>query len=389
MQNKKIDKRIWVIFIIIFVNLLGFGIILPLLPYFAESLGASPIMIGFLFAAYSLFQFLATPFLGELSDKIGRRPVLLFSLLGTAISFLLLGVAKTLPILFLARVIDGISGGNISTAQAYVADITDKETRTQGMGILAAAFGLGFILGPAIGGILSRFGYSVPAYVAAGVSLIALLLTYFYLPESRNTSILAKKRKLFFDIHDFYDAVTHPKVGSSMSIYFLLMLAFASMQGTFALFAEHTLSLTAQTIGILFGYLGFVGIIIQLFLLKKLLKRFPEQFLISTGIIFMSVALGVMAFSQNIFHLIVAITLLALGNSVTNPILTGLVSKLSDENEQGTALGIFQSLASIGRLIGPIAGTFLFSQFGVKAPYLAGSFLLLGAAGISWKKLNR
>lgn len=383
------DRRIWIIFTIIFVNLLGFGIILPLMPYYAESLGASTITIGLLFAAYSLFQFLSAPILGELSDKIGRRPILLFSLLGTVISFLLLGVAQTIPILFLARIVDGLSGGNISTAQAYVADITTKQNRTQGMSILAAAFGLGFILGPSVGGLLSRFGYSVPAYVAAAVSAIALILTYFYLPETANKQTAAKKRKLFFSMKDFIDALTHPKVGSVMTVYFLLMLAFASMQGTFALFAEHSLSLKADTIGLLFVYLGVVGIAIQLFFLKKLTKRFDETLLVIIGVLLMAGAFGLMTAARDTIHLFIAITGLAIGNSVTNPILTGLVSKLSDEEEQGSALGIFQSLASIGRLIGPLAGTFLFSTYGAKAPFLTSAFILLGAAGVGWNSLRK
>lgn len=383
------DRRIWIIFTIIFVNLLGFGIILPLMPYYAESLGASTLTIGLLFAAYSLFQFLSAPILGELSDKIGRRPILLFSLLGTVVSFALLGVAHSIPILFLARIVDGLSGGNISTAQAYVADITTKQNRTQGMSILAAAFGLGFILGPSVGGLLSRFGYAVPAFVAAAIAFISLVLTYFYLPETSNKQTSSKKRKLYFSLTDFIDALTHPKVGSVMTVYFLLMLAFASMQGTFALFAEHTLSLKADTIGLLFGYLGVIGIIIQLFLLKKLTSRFNEGFLAIVGVSIMAIAFGLMTFARDIAHLIIAITGLAVGNSITNPVLTGLVSKLSDQEEQGSALGMFQSLASIGRLIGPVAGTFLFSTYGAQAPFFAGSLLLVGAAGIGFRSLRK
>lgn len=159
--------------------MLGFGIILPLLPYYVESFGSGPITIGLLAAAYSLFQLLSAPILGELSDKFGRRPILLFSIGGTALSFGLLGFANSIPLLFLSRIIDGASGGNISTAQAYIADITSKENRTQGMGIMMAAFSLGFILGPAMGGLLSVYGYAVPALVAGAVALVATILTYF------------------------------------------------------------------------------------------------------------------------------------------------------------------------------------------------------------------
>ncbi len=195
------DKRIWIIFLIVFVNLLGFGIILPLLPYYAQSFGGGALTIGFLSAAYSLFQLLTAPILGELSDKIGRRPILIFSLIGTTISFFLLGIANTILMLFISRIVSGIAGGNISAAQAYVADITSKENRTEGMGIMMAAFSLGFIIGPALGGILSEYGYSVPAFVASGVSLVATLLTIFLLPESLHPekkvqTLLKKGRKI-------------------------------------------------------------------------------------------------------------------------------------------------------------------------------------------------
>lgn len=386
------DRRMWIIFLIVFVNLLGFGIILPLMPYYVESFGAGAITIGLLSASYSLFQFLSAPILGELSDKIGRRPVLLFSLAGTALSFLLLGVANTLPLLFAARIIDGLSGGNISTAQAYIADITSKENRTQGMGILMAAFSLGFILGPALGGILSQFGYGVPALVAAAVSLLATVLTFFFLPESRdfskNKAALAKNKKKFFSPKEFYQVLTHPEVGLIVTLSFLVMLAFSLMEGTFALFTEHTIHSTAQQNGYLFAYLGLIGIIIQLFLLRRILAKAAEHTVATVGIFCMMISLGLIAISGSIVGIFVAITFLAFGNSVANPVLSGLVSKLSPEDEQGNILGITQSAASIARLIGPILGTSIYAALGSRMPYVFSCGLLLITGLISARYLR-
>lgn len=333
---EKQDKRLWIIFLIIFVNLMGFGIILPLLPYYVESFGAGPIAIGLVSASYSLFQLVSAPILGELSDKVGRRPVLLFSIAGTAISFFVLGAARSLPVLFLARIIDGASGGNISTAQAYIADITSKEDRTKSMGIIMAAFSLGFVLGPAAGGLLSTYGYSVPAYVAGFLAAVATILTFFLLPESltQKGSVDRSKFKRIFRLRDFIDAVTHPEVGLLLTISFMMIFAFSLMQGTFALFSEHALNLSAKTNGFIFAYIGIIGIFLQVFLLKKILKLWSEHLVTIISIFSMAVALGLIALSNNLYLLFIAVTLLAFGNNISGPVLSGLVSKQTPNNEQ-------------------------------------------------------
>jgi DHA1 family tetracycline resistance protein-like MFS transporter len=385
------DKRMWIIFLIIFINMFGFGIILPLLPYYVESFGAGPITIGLISAVYSLFQLISAPILGELSDKFGRRPVLLFSIGGTALSFGILGIANSIPLLFLSRVIDGASGGNISTAQAYIADITSKENRTQGMGMMMAAFSLGFILGPALGGILSVYGYAVPAFVAGVVALIATILTYFFLPESLKANVasktVAKKRRKIFSLQDFYDALTHPEVGLFLSISFMTMFAFSLMQGTFALFSEHSLHLTAKDNGYIFAYLGFVGIMMQMFFLKRLLRWIPERKAIFVSIISMAIALGLIAFSANMILLFVAVTLLAFSNSISGPVLAGLISKKTPDHEQGNIAGMSQSVGSMSRLLGPVMGTFIYSQLGLRAPFLLATVVLGMTALFSIKHL--
>jgi len=374
------NSRLFIIFLIIFVNLLGFGIILPLMPYYVESLGAGPITLGLLLASYSLFQFISAPILGELSDKIGRRPILLFSIGGTVLSFLLLGIANTIPLLFLARIIDGLSGGNISTAQAYIADITTKENRTAGMGVIGAAFGLGFIIGPALGGFLSQWGYGVPAFVAAGVALIATILTYFYLPESRVVTAQVMKKKKWFNPHDFYDALTHPKIGLILGVSTVLTFSFTILEGLFALFTQTKFFLTAQQNGYIFAYIGVIAVIMQMAVLKPLMKKVREETLASIGIISMACALTGVALSPNIGILMIAVTLLATSQGLINPIFAGLVSKNSSDSEQGSILGISQALGSLARLFGPIVGVLIFSQIGISAPYIfSGMICLLSA----------
>lgn len=386
------DRRMWIIFLIIFINMLGFGIILPLLPYYVQSLKAGPMTVGLIMATYSLFQLLSAPILGELSDKYGRRPILLFSIGGTALSFGLLGVATTLPMLFLSRIIDGASGGNIATAQAYIADITTKEERTQSMGMMMSAFSLGFIIGPAVGGLLSVYGYSVPALVAGAVALIATILTYFYLPESlkpsKEVTDAPRKPLIIFNIRDFYDAVTHPAVGLLLTISFLMMFAFSLMQGTFALFTEHSLHLTAKANGILFAYLGFIGILIQLVFLKKFLRIFSERTAIVIALLSMGLSLLLIAYSGSIFALYIAVTFLAFGNGIAGPVIMGLTSKLTPDHEQGNVAGMNQSVGSMARLVGPVAGTFLYSTLTVRSPYLIATAILFGTAFVAYKKLK-
>lgn len=386
-----LDRRAWIIFLIVFVDLLGFGIILPLLPYYVESLGAGALAVGLLLSAYSFFQLIAAPVLGELSDRFGRRPVLVYSLAGTAISFVLMGVARSLPILFLARIIDGASGGNISTAQAYMADITSKEQRTQGMGLLAAAFSLGFILGPAIGGLLATYGYAVPALVAGAVSTLALVLTIFFLPETHKPLTILpsqKKRRAIFNLRDFYDVVMLPKVGLVVLVAFGVMFAFALMQSTFALLTIEVLDFTPEKNGLFFTYVGIIGIVVQMFLLKRITTRFTDRQVATIGMICMAIGLGVMGFASHIGLFLVAATFLAFGNGIANPVLTSLISKFSPKDEQGNIMGIYQSTGSIARLIGPALGGFIFTAIGARSPYVFATFILFLTAGVTYRYLH-
>src|SRR5579859_974788 len=352
----KKDRRLWIIFLIVFVNFLGYGIVFPLLPYYAEHLGASPIIIGAILAAYSICQFLSTPILGDLSDKIGRRPVLIFSLAGTVLSFFLLGIANTVWLVFVARIIDGLSGGNVSTAQAYIADITDRKDRTQAMGTISAALWLGIVFGPVIAGFLSRYGYSAPAFFAAAVTLVSAVLAFFMLPETVNVKIISKeqhrKRRPIFSIKDFSDALTHPEIGSTIVLFFLVMLAFSSIQGAFPLFTEHQFHIGSEGTGYLFAVVGLISVVTQMFGIRFLLKLFSEKALVGVGIASLLMSFIVLGTATNVEMLIVALVLLAFGSSVTQPVLTSLVSQFSTTEEQGTMLGVFRSGGAMDDLRG-------------------------------------
>src|SRR5258708_32192782 len=349
----KKDRRLWIICFIVFVNFLGYGIVFPLLPYYAEHLGASPIVIGGILAVFSICQFISTPILGDLSDKIGRRPVLIFSLAGTVLSLFLLGIANTVLLVFVARIIDGLSGGNVSTAQAYIADITDRKDRTQAMGTISAGLWLGIVFGSVIAGFLSRYGYSVPAFFAAVVTLVSTILAFFMLPETVKVKKIQKeqrqKRKPIFSIKDFSDAIRHPEIGSTILLFFLVMLAFSSIQGAFPLFTEHQFHIGSEGTGYLFAVVGLVSVVTQMFGIKFLLKQFSEKALVGVGIVSMLASFVVMGSATNVAMLLVALVLLAFGSSVTQPVLTSLVSQFSTAAEQCTMLGGFQSIGAIGR----------------------------------------
>src|SRR5438132_6272762 len=251
-----------VIFITVFIDLVGFGIVIPVLPYYAEGtkFGATPSQVGLLFASYSIMQLVFAPVLGRLSDKYGRRPLLLTSLLGTALGFLILGFATTLWMLFLGRIIDGITGGNISTAQAYIADSTTKEDRAKGMGLVGAAFGLGFVFGPAIGGVLSHWGIGVPFFFAAGLAFANAILLYFTLPETVTPDHPARVSAASGrGLKHLIDSLKRPQLGFVLTIYFLSIVAFSIMTAVFSLFMMFRLCYDAFDNGWIFAYVGSIS----------------------------------------------------------------------------------------------------------------------------------
>jgi multidrug resistance protein len=357
-----------VIFITVFVDLVGFGIVIPVLPYYAEGtvFGATPRAVGLLFASYSVMQLVFAPVLGRLSDKHGRRPILLISLLGTCLGFLILGFATTLWMLFLGRIIDGISGGNISTAQAYIADVTTKEDRAKGMGLIGAAFGLGFVFGPAIGGILSRWGINVPFLFAGGLAFANAILLYFTLPETvtqdhpaRNSAATGRGWT------HVIEALRQSQLGLVLTIYFLSIVAFSIMTTVFALFMMFRLGYDPWHAGWIFAFVGIVSAIIQGGLIGRAVKHFGEPVLIIAGGLLFTSSLVVSPFvgpATGLIGILSICALSAVGNALSAPSLTSLASKSAGAGEQGTVLGVAQSVASLARAVGPsIAAVLIYS----------------------------
>jgi multidrug resistance protein len=366
-----------VIFTTVFIDLVGFGIVIPVLPFYAEGsqFNATPRMVGLLFASYSVMQLIFSPILGRLSDKHGRRPVLLISIIGTGIGFLILGFANTLWMLFVGRILDGITGGNISTAQAYIADITTREDRAKGMGLIGAAFGLGFVFGPAIGGILSRWGVGVPFLFAAGLCFANALLLYFTLPETVTPDHPARVSAVGGrGLPQLIQSFRNQRLAFVLSIYFLFIVAFSIMTTSFSLYTMFRFGYDAQHTGYLFAYVGILAVIVQGGLIGRLVKRFGEVPLVIVGAFLFTGSLFAVPFvgpqAGGLLALLVGGGLFSIGNSLSAPTLTSLASKSVGPGEQGSVLGVTQSVASLARAVGPaLAAVLIHSAIANKDPH--------------------
>ncbi|MEY4093110.1 MAG: hypothetical protein RLZZ53_309 [Acidobacteriota bacterium] len=374
-----------VIFVTVFIDLLGFGIIIPLLPFYAESFGASALKIGLLGTSFSLMQFLFSPIWGRWSDRIGRKPIILIGLLGSCLSYLTMAVAGSLPVVFIARVVGGIAGANIPTAQAYIADVTTPENRAKGMGMVGAAFGLGFIFGPAIGGMLSRFSPETPMWFASALCLANLVAAWFLLPESRTVSASSKS---LGRMDAFRHAMSKPTLLLCLGLFFLVTLAFSGFEATFAIFSEAKFGFTTSTIGFVFAFIGVVLALVQGVLVHKVVKRIGERRLIPLAIGAIAIGIGLVPFAWSVPTLLGALGVLALGMGFNSPSITAMVSKLSDADDQGGMLGLASSLASLGRVVGPAWGGYLYDAYGMTTPYFSASILMLIACAIAFTGLR-
>jgi multidrug resistance protein len=369
-----------VLFLTVFIHLLGFGIIIPLLPYYAETYGAGGLTVGLLTSSFSLAQFLFAPLWGRLSDRVGRRPVLLASLLVTGVSYLVFAAATSLPVLFASRILAGIAGAAISTAQAYVADTTTPAERTKGMGLIGAAFGMGFIFGPATGGILSQWGFAVPAYAAAGLAFVAAIFAFFRLPESlppgtRSEAITSRHAPIAF-VH----ALRRPRIGPVLVTFFVATLCFAGMEAVLALFCEHRYGLGPTQLGLLLMYVGVVSAVMQLTLVGRLVRRFGERALVRAGLLCMALAFIACGAAPPLAVFLLSMGVVAVGSGLSTPSLSGLASLVTPVDEQGGVLGIYQSLGSLARAVGPFLGGMAYDHVGTGAPlWLSGSLLALVA----------
>src|SRR6185369_2058597 len=359
------------IFLTVFIDMVGFGIVIPVLPLYAEHFHATPVEIGWLTGIYSGMQILFVPILGKLSDRFGRRPILIVSLLGTAIGFLIMGWATSLALLFVARIIDGASGGNISTAQAYIADISTPENRSRSMGIIGAAFGLGFTFGPMIGGILSRISYGAPFYFAAALAAVNVVLLYFILPESLSAEYRSKPHERTRLVEIFQHG--HGRLfGTIVATYFFTITGFAIMTTLFALFTEKHFGFDAHQTGYVFGFIGIISVILQGGLIGRLIKTFGETALARFGLLLLAIGLAVLSLVPTIPMLLLICAVIAIANGLSTPTLTGLASQTVDRGWQGRALGVMQSAGSLARLIGPLlAGWLLTFDLGRPLNYYA------------------
>jgi MFS transporter, DHA1 family, tetracycline resistance protein len=396
------------IFIVVFVDLLGFSLILPLLPYYAQKFGASPAVIGLLTASYAAASLIGAPLMGRLSDRFGRRLILLLSVGGTCAGFLLLAFAEpighslaslaastainvfVLSVLFLSRSVDGLTGGNITVAQAYISDITDEKNRAKGLGLIGAAFGLGFIIGPAVGGLLSQYGYSVPALVAAGLSFLNLISIFFFLPESlteeRRQAMQMRKRPPF-TLKALVVAINRPKVGPLLHVRFFFALAFSMFQSIFSLYAAYKLHLTSQTTGYVLAYVGVLSVIVQGVGVGLVTKRFRENAIIITSMWLMVFGLAGWALTPSLPVLLVVMLPLSMGGGMLNTVINSAITKAVSREEIGGTLGISTSLESVSRVIAPSAGGFLLQNLGAWAPGLVSAALMLWAVIFAYRRI--
>ena len=371
MQNK---KALTIIFVTVFIDLLGFGILIPILPTFASGeIGISDFGIGVIVAIYSLMQFLFNPIIGKISDRVGRRPVILVTLLFTSISYIVFAFSTTFLILFASRLLAGIGGSNIGSAQAYIADVTEKTDRAKGMGMIGAAFGLGFVFGPIMGGILSEYGYQYVGFVSAGFSFLAFIFAFLFLPESVKEKKPMKGFTLKFDrLDEFKSIIKLPNVGIFIFLFFIIIFSVANIYGTFALLGQKYYGFTDLQNGYLFGIIGIAGTIIQGGLIRKISVIWSEKTIIIFGLIFLMFGLGLLPYGLNFTGVAIVSIILAVGTGVLQPTLISLVSKYSPEDRQGAILGFNQSIASLARVLGPLWGGFAFQALGYEAPFVTG-----------------
>ncbi|MFB6086363.1 MAG: MFS transporter [Halodesulfurarchaeum sp.] len=402
-----------IVLLVVFVDLVGFGILIPIIPLYAEAFGATEFVVGILLASYSITQFVFAPILGRLSDDRGRRPVLLLSLAGSVIAWTLFGLAQALWVLFLARFLAGAMGGNIAAAQAYVADVTTEENRAKGLGLIGAAFGLGFVFGPAIGGLVSSPAalsvaesvlpavvpvsqFTIPSFTAALITLANLVVAFFLLPE---TNRRAKARQRKSRVAELERALTRPVLSTLVVSFFLASLAFSGMESMFVLFTKDVYGYGTAMNGYILASLGMIIAIVQGGLVGRAAAVWDEKSLAIGGVTVEFVGLVAVPFAPQVGQYLPAIgpvgpgllallpilSILAVGNGFANVSLTTLVSRSAAEEDQGSAFGLTQSAGSIARAIGPVVAGALYTGVAFWAPFVAGGMVLLPIAWLLYR----
>ncbi|MEJ5239819.1 MAG: MFS transporter [Anaerolineales bacterium] len=400
------NRPLFAIWLVVFIDLLGFSLILPLLPYYAYKYGASDTVTGLLVASYAAMQLVGAPILGRLSDRYGRRPLLLISVAGTSFSFLLLALADPIGtflaqtfasqsanpfvilVLFISRMFNGLTGGNLSVAQAYITDVTDEKNRARGLGLIGAAFGLGFIIGPAAGGLLSQGGYSLPAWSAMALTLINLMLIYFWLPESLSLKQRADLRGASrppVTLQALLVALRRPYSGSLLITRLFFGLAFSMFQTIFSLYALRRFNLAARDTGFILTYVGLLAVIVQGYLVGKLAERYREDWIIPVSVVLMAVSLLGWAWAPSVVWLLVWLAPIAFAGGVLNTILSSALTKAVRPEEIGGILGFASALDSFTRILAPILGGAMIARFGTSAPGLFGALVMGGLSVFVWR----
>jgi len=346
-----VPKALIPILAITAVDVLGFTILIPLLPFYAEKYGATPFIIGAIYATVALFSLVSSPFWGRISDKIGRKGVLLVSQIAAFIAFVLLGIGGSLAIIFIARAIEGIGGGTIGVTQAYVADVTEPKDRAKAFGLVGATFGFGFLIGPALAGYLVRFGYPVPLFTAAGLALVTIFLTIFLLPESKQPVAAAPS------IGQIVASLRMADLGTLLRSQFCFSLAFAMWVSVFALFAERALNYNASQTSTIFVVSAVVGIVVQAGLIGRLVERFGEGRLAMTGFASLALGYGSVFFVHTLAALLVIVFFWSLGGALLRPTMSSLISQNAPAAQRGTILGVNDSLGNVAFVISPFIST--------------------------------
>lgn len=387
MSSSQRKTQLVIIFITVFIYLLGFGIIIPILPILSRDFGATATEIGLLMSVYSLMQFIFSPFWGRLSDRYGRKPILLFCLLGETFSYILFAVSRDLSALFVARILAGFFGASISTASAYISDITPSNQRSKGMALIGTAFGLGFVFGPALGGLLTQyskyfssepfFSTSFASYVVSGLCFVTFIFGYFFLKESlthRSVQSIYKNRFLVI-----FEILRIPIVSQLTIVFFLVSFAMSAMEATLVLYMAEKFLWGIIEVSYGFAYIGAIIVLTQGFLIRKILPRWGERVVLKIGTLSFFVGMLLIAIAPNIWIMGLAMTLVALGNGLSNPSILGAVSLLTSNTEQGSTLGVTQSLSSLGRILGPAVGGFIFHKLFIQSPFVAAGLFGMGA----------
>jgi MFS family permease len=387
MKNLKQNRNLLIIALIAVVNALGYGIIIPIIYSYSKKFGLSDFQNGLLFAIFSICQFVSTPIIGRLSDKYGRRPLLIISIAGTAISFLMMASAKSAIILFLARALDGLTAGNVPVATAVISDTTEPKDRAKGFGLIGAAFGFGFIFGPAISAFTVGIWDALPFLIAAAISAIAVLVTVLFLPETNKHMGEISKAKLF-DFGKMIRALGDENVGVTLLITLFYFLAFSLFIYGFQPYTVNMLKLSPNQISLIFTMFGVVGLISQVFLVQRLPRLFGLKNTFSGSILVVALSFLLLFESVGLWMFVFGCVILALSNTMVNPLNQTILSQETDAKSQGTMLGLQSSYMSIGQIVGPIIGGVM-ASYSSSMPFLGAALFTLLCFGLSFQVLKR